>query len=332
MSGNQTDPSSLPMVSVVIAAFAMERWDDLCEAVASVQAQTIQLLETIVVIDHNPALLGRAERELRGVVVVPNAGSQGASGARNSGVAASKGEVVAFLDDDAVASPDWLENLLHHFADPDVVGVGGKLVPLWATSRPRWFPNEFFWAVGASYRGMPEVATRVRNVWSGNMVIRRQAFDAIEGFRADFGKVGGRSRPEDTDLCLRAAAAWPGGAWVYEPAGIAGHRVPLRRTTVGFFLRRCLNEGSGKAALAALNGATESTSAERHYIRRVLPGGIVRGLQDTARGDVSGALRSIAIGAGFSLAVAGFVMGRAAGIFHPIQMPQARSTSGSSSA
>ena len=332
MSGNQTSPSGLPMVSVVIAAFAMERWDDLSQAVASVQAQTIQPWETIVVIDHNPALLGRAERELRGVVVVPNTGSQGASGARNSGVAASQGEVVAFLDDDAVASPDWLENLLHHFDDPDVVGVGGKLVPLWATSRPRWFPNEFFWAVGASYRGMPEGATRVRNVWSGNMVIRRQAFDAIEGFRADFGKVGGRSRPEDTDLCLRAAAAWPSGAWVYEPAGIAGHRVPLRRTTVGFFLRRCLNEGSGKAALAALNGATESTSAERHYIRRVLPGGIVRGLKDTARGDVSGALRSIAIGAGVSLAVAGFLMGRTAGIFHPSHMPQARPTSGSSRA
>ncbi len=329
MSENKTSPTGFPKISVVIAAFAMERWDDLREAVMSVQAQTIQVLETIVVIDHNAALLVRAERELQGVIVVPNAGSKGASGARNSGVAVSQGDIVAFLDDDAVASPDWLENLMHHFADPDLVGVGGKIVPLWAASRPRWFPNEFFWAVGASYRGMPEEPTRVRNVWSCNMVIRRQAFDAIGGFRADFGKVGSRSRPEDTDLCLRAAAARPGGAWLYEPAGIVGHRVPLKRTTIGFFLRRCLNEGSGKAALAALNGARESTSDERHYIRRVLPEGIVRELQDTVRGDISGALRSIAIGAGLSLAVVGFLMGRVAGIFHPIHMPQAGPTSGS---
>ena len=207
MTGNQANLTGLPAVSVVIAAFAMERWDDMLEAVASVRAQTIPILETILVIDHNPDLLDRAEHELEGVIVLPNAGSKGASCGRNTGVAASRGELVAFLDDDAVASPTWLEALLGHFANPDVVGVGGKLVPLWAASRPRWFPDEFFWAVGASYEGMPDKATPVRNVWSDNMVIRRQAFDAIGGFREDFGKVGDRSRPEDTDLCLRAAAA-----------------------------------------------------------------------------------------------------------------------------
>ena len=162
------------------------------------------------------------------------------------------------------------------------------------------------------------------------MVIRRRTFDAIGGFREDFGKVGGRSRPEDTDLCLRAAAAQPGGTWIYEPAGIAGHRVPLRRATFGFFLSRCLNEGAGKAALAALNGASESTSAERHYTRRILPEGIARGLRDAARGDLSGGLRSLAIAAGFSFAVAGFLTGRAAGAFHRADVPPMGPASGSS--
>jgi len=314
VSEQQAKSADLPTVSVVTAAFAMERWDNLQEAVASVRVQTMRALEMIVVIDHNQALLHRAQRELEGVIVLPNAGSKGASGARNTGVAASHGEVVAFLDDDVVASPTWLESLLHHFADPDVVGVGGSMAPLWAGGRPRWFPHEFDWVVGASYRGMPEEATRVRNVWSCNMAIPRRTFDSIEGFREHFGKVGGRSRPEDTDLCLRAAAAHPGGTWIYEPAAIAGHRVPLRRTTVGFFLRRCLNEGSGKAALAALNGARESTSAERQYTRRVLPEGILRGVRDTVRGEVSGTLRSLAIAVGLSCAVAGFLAGRAAGI------------------
>ena len=72
---------------------------------ASVRTQTVPALETILVIDHNPALLARAERELEDVIVLPNTGGKGASGGRNSGVAASRGEVVAFLDDDAVASP-----------------------------------------------------------------------------------------------------------------------------------------------------------------------------------------------------------------------------------
>ncbi len=327
MIGNQASPAGLPTVSVIIAAFATERWNETREAVASVRAQTVPALETILVIDHNPALLDRAEREFEDVIVLPNTGSKGASGGRNSGVAASRGEVVAFLDDDAVASPTWLEGLLRHFANPEVVGVGGKLIPLWPDSRPRWFPGEFDWAVGASYLGMPEEATPVRNVWSGNMAIRRRVFDAIAGFREDFGKVGARSRPEDTDLCLRAAVVQQRGTWIYEPTAVAGHRVPRRRATVSFFLQRCLNEGAGKAALAALNDSRESTSAERHYTRHVLPGGMTRGLRETMRGDVFGGLRSLAIAAGFSLTAVGFLTGWTAGIFHRAHPPQARAAS-----
>jgi glycosyltransferase involved in cell wall biosynthesis len=302
----------VPTASVVIAAFSMKRWDDLCQAVASVQAQTIPVLETIVVIDHHPALLERARSELVGVTVIANASDRGASGARNTGVAASHGELVAFLDDDAVASPGWLEALRSHLTDERVVGVGGRLDPLWATSRPRWFPPEFDWAVGASYLGMPMRAEPVRNVWGNNMAIRRQVFDMIGGFRADFGKVGTRSSPEDTDLCLRAAAWNGGGTWIYEPLGTANHRVPAERTTVRYFVYRCFYEGWGKAALAVLNGLNESISTERRYIRYVLPTALVRGLRETFRGSVSGGLRSLAIIGGFTTVMIGFLAGRAA--------------------
>jgi len=322
LSKDQADGVGFPTISVITAAFAMERWDGLRQAVASILAQTVTALETIVVIDHNPVLLDRARRELPGVVVVPNLRNRGASGARNSGVTASHGEVVAFLDDDAVASPSWLEVMLPHFADPDVVGVGCRMVPVWAGSRPRWLPQEFDWAVGASYRGMPETAAPVRNVWSCGMAVSRPVFDAIGGFRDDFGKVGGRSRPEDTDLSLRAAAARPGGTWIYDPAAVVSHHLPLERTTFGYFLRRCFYEGSGKAELTALNGGGQSTSVERLYTRRVLPRGVARGLRDTVRGDVSGGLRSIAITAGLSSAMAGFAASRMAGMVRGADLPQ----------
>ena len=70
---------SLPTVSVVIAAFSLNRWGDLREAVASVRAQTVQVLETVVVIDHNPELMAKAASELPEVTVVANAGLRGAS-------------------------------------------------------------------------------------------------------------------------------------------------------------------------------------------------------------------------------------------------------------
>jgi glycosyltransferase involved in cell wall biosynthesis len=296
-----------PTVSVIIAAFSSERWESLREAVASVAAQTSPVLETIVVIDHNPDLLTRARRELA-AVVIPNAGAQGASGARNTGVAHSRGEVVAFLDDDEVATSNWLGPLLAHFADPGVVGAGGRLDPLWGTARPRWFPGEFGWTIGVSYTGMPERTARVRNVWAGNMAVRRAAFEAAGGFREDFGKVGATSRPEDTDLCMRVN----GGAWLYDPDCVVSHRVPAQRASFRYFLVRCFNEGRGKAGLAALNDARTSTSEERGYATRLLPRAILRCLGDVLRGDGAGALRGAAIIAGLGVAAAGFAVGGAA--------------------
>src|SRR5215210_1027234 len=101
---------SLP-VSVVICAYTEERWSDLELAVESLTRQTRAPLEVIVVADHNQALTERARSALSGVTVVENAEHPGLSGARNTGVAASTGAVVAFLDDDAVADPAWLERL-----------------------------------------------------------------------------------------------------------------------------------------------------------------------------------------------------------------------------
>lgn len=310
MSGAQPSRFPPPAVSVVIAAYTMRRWDDLRAAVASVRTQVVPVLRTVVVIDHHPELLAIARAEFDDVTVVPNAGRPGASATRNTGVAYCQSEVVAFLDDDAIATPTWLAALLRHFSRPEVVGAGGRLDPRWDTGRPRWFPPEFDWAVGTSYRGMPANAEPVRNVWTNGMAIRRSAFDRVAGFRTDFGKVGERSRPEDTDLCLRAAAAHADGAWIYDPAAVVLHRVPAGRATLRYFLRRCFNEGSGKAALAVLNGLGKSTRVERAYVRQVLFQGIRSGLRAAFHRDVPNATRGLAIVAGLVLTATGFLSGR----------------------
>lgn len=316
MSMVATNGILLPAVSVVIAAFADERWNQTCDAIESVREQTAPALETVVVIDHNPALLARARREFTDCLVIANTGARGASGARNTGAASCHGEIIAFLDDDARSSATWLAALSSHFIREDIVGVGGRIDPLWDGSRPRWFPAEFGWAVGFSYQGMPEQTQPVRNVWSGNMAIRSSVFQAIGGFREDFGKVGSVARPEDTDLCLRAAG--DRGIWIYEPTGSVGHWVPRQRMTFRYFARRCFHEGQGKAALAALDGARESTAAERSYTYRILPHGVVRGLKDAAQGDVWGAARAAAIAVGFATTALGFAAGWMAGVGLPL--------------
>ena len=132
-------------ISVIICAYTLTRWDALIEAVISVQQQTLLPDEIIVVIDHNETLLARVQAEIKGVVALPNTGTNGLSAARNSGVTAAHSQIIAFLDDDAIASPQWLSLLCARYSiDPQVAGSGGAVLPLWPTeTRPSWFPEEF---------------------------------------------------------------------------------------------------------------------------------------------------------------------------------------------
>jgi len=274
--------------------------------VESAQAQLLPALEIIVVVDHNPQLLEEITAAFPGVVAVPNIGGRGVSGARNSGVKASRGEVVGFLDDDAIVTPEWLQTLLPHILEPDVVGVGCYSDGLWENPCPSWFPSEFGWTIGVSYAGLPEEPTAVRNVWTCAMLVKRSAFEVVDGFREDFGKIGNKSVPEDTDLCLRIAATQEDGVWMWDPAKVMKHRVPADRATFGYLMSRCFLQGWGKAAMARMDGFQESTSMERYYALKTLPAGVRRGLKDTLKGDITGLSRSGAIVAAFGVTVAGY--------------------------
>src|SRR5580692_2333469 len=103
-------------VSVVICVFTRERWDDILAAIASVRGQSLPAHELIVVVDHNRELFEQLGAELSAtvpsgqgggprIIVVPNLGPRGLSGGKNTAVSIASGDVVAFLDDDAVAEP-----------------------------------------------------------------------------------------------------------------------------------------------------------------------------------------------------------------------------------
>lgn len=263
--------------SVVIACFTTKRWTLLSAAVESALAQSVRARDIIIVVDHNPDLQHMVSKAWPSVRVLANRFGEGASGARNTGAFEVDSPVVAFLDDDAVAEPGWLEALLAGFEDSSVVGVGGGVIPAWDDRRPSWFPDEFAWVVGASYPGLPRAVGVVRNVWAENMAVRTDRFLEVGGFRLDFGKVGSHSSPEDTDLCIRMASN--GGRWLYVPQALITHHVPADRSTFRYFLRRSFHEGEGKAALAALT-PTDSLSTEREYLRHIIPQAVGRGLRD----------------------------------------------------
>jgi len=295
-------------VSVVIPTHDEGRWPYLTGAIRSVLAQQPRPAEIVLVVDHNAALYARARRELDGVTVLRNDFARGVSGNRNTGAFHVTTPLVVFLDDDVTARPGWLVNLIAPLADPAVVGTGGAIEPGWERPRPRWIPEEFLWAYGATYEGMPTTESVVRNVWSASMAVRRDDFLAVGGFNTSFGKIGDRSRPEDTEFCLRLADAH-GGHWKYIPSAVIRHPVPPSRLTGRYFLSRCYNEGRGKIAMARLLRGRESLGSERDYLRRTLPRAVGRGVAEAVTGrDPAGGLRAGAVLVGVGAAGVGGVV------------------------
>jgi glucosyl-dolichyl phosphate glucuronosyltransferase len=304
-------------VSVVVCAYTEGRWSQIQAALSSLAQQTLCPWQVIVVADNNFILLDRLRSAYPDLDVIPNKFAPGLSGARNTGIEHSEGDVIVFLDDDARADPGWLETLLASYEDDSVLGVGGMVLADWGTTqRPRWLPEEFLWVVGCSYEGMPNTKAEVRNPIGANMSFRRSAFARAGLFDSSIGRNNMRSRPlgcEETEFSIRLLQVTGNGKIFYEPRAVVHHHVDPSRGTWRYFLRRCYAEGCSKARVTRLTGAAAALSAERSYVVHFLMKAACRELKALIRPGGSQALgRLAALALGISWATAGYIRALAA--------------------
>jgi glycosyltransferase involved in cell wall biosynthesis len=265
-------------------------------------------IEIIVCIDHNDKLLRMSEEcfvEERAnwaipLTVVANHYDGRLGSARNTAVELASGEVIAFLDDDAAASADWLDQLTAPYDDARVAAVGGAPLPVFEQGRPRWFPREFYWVFGCAYRGLPVSRTSVAHLIGANMSAKRSALREIGGFHSD--------NHDDMDMCHRLAFAQY--IVIYEPLATVQHWVPASRTTWHYFWRRCYFVNKGKVKTFAEMGEAASLGAEMAFVTRILPTGVLGELRRAMTGDAFGVVRIGAMIAGTALAGLGNLSGK----------------------
>ncbi|SFS00743.1 Glycosyltransferase, GT2 family [Microbacterium sp. cf046] len=293
-------------VTVVICAYTLDRWDQLAMAIDSVRAQR-PLHETILVVDHNEDLFERSRDRWPEVIVVENAGPRGLSAGRNTALEIATGSVVAFLDDDAVADPGWLETLVAPFSDAAVVAVGGSAVPIWPDSAPAVIPDELLWIVGCSYLGLPEAPGPIRNVMGCSMAFRRAPLMSVGGFNPDTGRVGRLPIGcEETEVCIQLRQADPSRVVHYAPSARVRHHVSADRVRMRYVLHRSWCEGLSKAAISRTVGRRDALATESTYATRVLPAGVWRELKRGPRGLPAASAIVVSAGA----AAAGYARGR----------------------
>ncbi len=182
---------------------------------------------------------------IAGVTVVPS-GPVGPGAKRDLCAARAKGEILAFLDDDAFPAPGWLEAAIEIFADPRVGAVGGPAVTPADDSVERWASGLVYesWMVGGPYafRYRPLPRRDCDDFPTCNLLVRKSVFDAIGGFDTRYWP------GEDTVACLKITHE-QGKRLVYDPKVLvyhhrremlAGHLRQLNRYARhrGFFVKR----------------------------------------------------------------------------------------------
>jgi glycosyltransferase involved in cell wall biosynthesis len=246
-------------------------YDEFTEASESVLDQEYPDVELIVVVDGTDAVCERVREDYGDhpeVIVHCNDENRGLAASRNAGAELASGEVVAFMDDDAVADDDWVAELVSAYEEHDAVAVGGQMTPAWVVGRPRWLPEEFYWLVGVTHRGFADGEGEVRNTNGSNISFRRDLFLDLDGFDTEMGLQGEKQlQGEEPEFCARLRQETGQGVW-YNPDATVAHKVLSHRVQPTWLLNRAFWQGYSKRAMADLT--PDSGGEERDFLGQLL--------------------------------------------------------------
>ena len=259
-------------VSVVICTYSEEMYEHFQDSLESVQSQTYDDVEVIVVVDGNEALYERIEAEYGDdpdLTLHCNEENLGLSGSRNRALEYVTGDVVALIDDDAVADERWVEELVSVYEERDAIAAGGKMTPIWVAGKPEFLPEEFYWLVGVTHRGFAEPGEEVRNTFGSNISFRTEVLKELGGFATEVGRQGEKNlQAHETEFCARMREEYGKGV-VYNPDAEVGHKVFEWRTDERWLLERAFWQGYSKRAMETLV-SEESSAEESEFLGQLL--------------------------------------------------------------
>jgi len=258
-------------ISVVLCTYSMDRYSDFREAAESILGQNYGDIELVVVIDGTEEVYERVKTDYGAdpnITIHCNDQNRGLSHSRNTGSELADGDVVAFLDDDAVAAPNWAEQIIDAYERYDALAVGGRMVPDWLSAKPKYLPEEYYFLIGVTYRGFRKTEGYVRNTFSSNLSFDREVFLELGGFRTEMGKQGENDlQGGETELCARLERE-TGERVVYVPSATVEHKIYDYRTDRHWLLERAFWQGYSKRRMAEID--SEATSTERRFLRQLL--------------------------------------------------------------
>ncbi len=243
----------VPEISIVICTYNRALY--LPQALESLYHQTVEKNRYEVIVVNNNSTDETAsvcktfiDNHSDGHFIYLNELNQGASFARNTGAAIAKAPLLCFMDDDAIAYPNYLELIIDFFKTyPDAGGLGGRIIPRYIPSEPKWM-SHFVSSLVGNFDYSKSVCVFSPNKYplESNMIIKLADFHAVHGFNTALPGVKGTLRigGEGKEFFLKLKAL--GKTIYYHPDIIVEHVVETQKLTAEYMYRVASGIGRGE--------------------------------------------------------------------------------------
>ncbi len=277
-----------------------------CPRLAETLATLLPLVEAgsteVVVVDNGssddtPRLLVATAAAHPGTFRAVREDRAGLSAARNRAVREARGELLLFLDDDALPGPGWLEAYVAAFRGARVAAAGGAVEPVFDGALPHWLDSRFLPYLSAWDRGPVVAPLHYNELPRGtNMGFRRSVFALYGDFLEQLGRKGASLRScEEIELCLRLERG--GEEILYLPEARVRHHVATQRLSVAWMAARFAAQGFSEAILDWRHAGVRGLGVGLRRVARLRPGAaddvLARCQLHTRRGYRRGALYAL---------------------------------------
>jgi GT2 family glycosyltransferase len=235
-------PGTTPAMKLSVVICTHDRYDTLATCVGRLVGSAgfadprcdLLVVENTPAPRRRPIALPKGRRARLSVCETP-----GLSNARNHAIAHSGGDVIAFLDDDALVADDWCTRILDRMqSDRELLVLGGRVEPLYAgDALPPWYDDRLAGYLSCIDWGLtPRFLRDGEWVVGANIAFRRDVFDTYGKFDADLGRRGSGSLLSNEETALLARVGLH--RVFYDPAMAVRHMIPAERMTPRWFRRR----------------------------------------------------------------------------------------------